>query len=781
MNEATETELQTMKVTFSARRFASQSFQFARSLDGVSLALIWACVATARVATGLADGSDIANGTAALIAMPLLVLIPRSLGLFASRAISSWGLTHASVDRFVAEWLVGVVLLILAATLLTGIANVPAEATAVLILALASCGVLMKIGESDAPVNAAAGTLRGSWPYLLALGLIAAPLILIRSSQPYPLQVGWGLFSFSFRTLQFTETDHIAIAPGLHTPIHASILGVTSIVTGVAPDGLIWAAPILLFVSFGFGMFVLARRLTDSNLVALGALWIALWVMSLTTFQHLHGIGMRGVMLALWPWVLLLLLRSKPRAPDLKIATWLPIALAGAALAGVGLIRWFLPEAVQLWSILVLIVVGGVALRFVPVEFRKDAGLLTAVAGAMTFIHIIEGPIFFAMGMLFVVLLPLKVAQLRMRMIIGAGHAIVVLFIVAQVAGVLEFDDASMISRALLGNARADAIPIPFEEKFRLFERGFTYTLLALVGLSAVRLLRWPEPVHVASTATVAIALFLYFVPESGLHRIIGPVIPFIALGIAMELWWLGKRIAGLRWEVPPAWAVGVLVVVGLIAITPHLTSPLRAQMATDSILGFPSSNSPRDFSNITRGEYKASAWIGENIPLDWAVVSDPTTMFVIQGLTLHPQIAEKRAWVAESEYTESDQERLRSLRTEVFEAPTVDAALEKIESLTAGHTGVVLVISHRTLDWLLDPGSLFRLSKPREAVSLEVESLQSLCDYYSREYCLTGFFESDKLSAVYNESGVAIFVPTSQLIQATTSDRGGIETSDGS
>ncbi|MCH7512088.1 MAG: hypothetical protein IIB19_06960, partial [Chloroflexi bacterium] len=111
----------------------------------------------------------------------------------------------------------------------------------------------------------------------------------------------------------------------------------------------------------------------------------------------------------------------------------------------------------------------------------------------------------------------------------------------------------------------------------------------------------------------------------------------------------------------------------------------------------------------------------------------------------------------------------VRELRAEVCEAPTVDAALEKIKSLTAGHTGAVLVISHRTLDWLLDPGSLFRLSKPREAVSLEVESLQSLCDYYSREYCLTRFFESDQFSAVYNEGGVAVFVPTSQLIQAST------------
>ena len=134
MSEVADAELQRMKVTFSASRFASQGFQFARSLNGVSLALIWACIAIARLATEMTDGSDIANGAAAIFAMPLLVLIPRSLGLLASRAISSWGLPSASIDRFVAEWLLGVVVLILAATLLTGIANVPAEVTAVLIL-----------------------------------------------------------------------------------------------------------------------------------------------------------------------------------------------------------------------------------------------------------------------------------------------------------------------------------------------------------------------------------------------------------------------------------------------------------------------------------------------------------------------------------------------------------------------------------------------------------------------------------------------------------------------
>jgi hypothetical protein len=341
---------------------------------------------------------------------------------------------------------------------------------------------------------------------------------------------------------------------------------------------------------------------------------------------------------------------------------------------------------------------------------------------------------------------------------------VIVAFIALQASGVVAFDDPSTLSRLFLGSGRANAIPIPFDDKLELFVDGLPYVMLALVALSAVRLLVWPHAVHLAATATVALAVFVYFLPESGLARVLGPAIPFIGLGMALELHWLASHLLALRWKQGRALWSGALVVAALVALTPTLTSPLRTQMGLSSQLGFPVPRTKDDFSNITEAEYAASQWIAEHAPPDWAIISDPATMYFMEGLTLHPQVAQKRAWVAESEYSVEDRDRLHSLDATVFRAPTMDEAVARMEFLTRDHPGFVLVISDRTLDWFLNPEDLFRLTKPAQRLQLDVEPLDSLCGYYDIEPCLSRFFTGEPFSTVYGGRGVTVLVLSDRL-----------------
>lgn len=737
-----------------------------RLLNSLSVFVMWGCIFAARAVASW-DNSEFADPLAAFLALPLLIIIPRQLGVLVWLLARQSNASLGSLERYIVQWLAGVTLLIVSLTIFTGIIGVPAEVATLGVLLLVSGCVFAGNRSSD---DVGSRTRRSVWsrvtdalPYIVSLVLVAAPVTLIRLTEPYPMQVGWGLFSFNFRVLQFTETDHMAIAPGLHTPIHASLLGVTSIATGTAVEGLIWAAPVLLYASFALGVFVLTRRLSGSTLVALGSVWIAVWILSNTTFQHLHAVGMRGVFLALWPWILLVVLKCFPastRKPS-DLAPYFVYPLV--ALSIVGVIRWFLPSEVQPWALLCMVPVGLVAVRRLPQEIQQSVGLLTFVAAGMTFIHIIEGPLYVGLGLLFALALRWTPRSLSSRLVVGIALLAIATFITLQVADLLTFDDSSMVSRFLLGNARADAIPIPFDQKLRLMTLGLTYTFYALIGLSAVRLLIWPNVLHGAALGLVALALALYFLPESGLHRIMGPVIPLIGLCVVLELRWFARRLVGLRWKQEHALLSGALVVIAVVALTPHLTSSLREQVRLDSVFGLPVPRTEGDFSSVTAGEYEAIAWISENIPSDWVIVSDPMTMFLTQGLTLNPQVAQKRAWVAQSEYTLDDQERLYSVSQIVFGAPSTMAAREAMASLTEGHPGSALVISTRTLTWLLNPDSLFLRARPVDML-LEREPLESFCGYREFAPCPARFLDSEEFSLVYSRDNVAILVPTDDL-----------------
>lgn len=757
----------------SLQRILADMAALVRTLDIVSIILAWACIAVAHTLPRFVENDAVSDPLVAVVALPLLLIIPRQLGILlrplARRLVGGEIVQLSAVEAYLVAWLAGTCLLVIGLTIFTHWAGVPSTFAAIVVLIVATVssvlyGLRSVAGRDARDPPGRAALLDQGWFILAALALASVPLAIVRASQPYPLLAGWGMFNYNYRVLEFLQADHIPITSGIHTPVHAGLLGVTSIATGADSFGLIWAGPLLLYAVYAAGVFAFARRILGSNLLALATLWVALWVLSFQSFQHLHAFGMRGMLLAMYPWVLLLMHRQlsalRESMPDVLFHVIIPLA----AMAGVALTRWFLPTAFQVWALLLL---GGllvVLLRSLPERSRQSVGLLTLVAASLTLLHFVEGPIFFGLGLAFLLLLRWKTMPVEPRLVLAAAYAGVIGFIAVQATDVLSFDDESMITRFLLGSGRADATDIPFDRKLYLFRAGLAYPILGLLAFSAVRTLIWPNATHVAAIAVISLATFLLFLPESGMHRLVVPVIPLVGLSVALELRWLTQRLLNLRWkQAPPLWT-GALVVAALIALTPALTSSLRTQMGLDSRLGFPIPTREHEYSNITPGEYQAAEWIAENSPQEWAIVSDPMTMFFMEGLTFHPQVAHKRAWVSESEYSLEDRGRLRWVYSLVFRAPTLDAALDEIESLTQDHPGFVLVISQRTLDWYLNPRDLFRRSWPGDRVALNADDLSSFCGYYEIERCPSMFFEDELLSVIYYREGVAVLVPVQQL-----------------
>jgi hypothetical protein len=748
---------------------------YVSSLDVLSIALVWACAGAARLAPGVIDDAQISEPVTALLSLPLLVVVPRQLGVVAVRPLlRGWGVRLPVAEEYAVAWLAGVALMVVGLNLLTDVAGLKAEVSTAIVMASATAASLVWAARpASEREDGEGGRVFGpAWLLASVLGLAAVPLAMVRVMQPYPHLVGWGMFNMNYRVLEFVMGDMIPMAPGIHTPVHASLVGTSSLVTGAEPFGIIWAAPLLLFLVYGAGVYVFARRVLGSDLLAAVAVWVALWVFSFQAIQHLHAVGMRSVILAAFPWLLVALegrLGALPRRPD-----GLALYLAGplSAMAAISLTRWFLPSAAQVWAILLIAGVFLVAIRHVREQARGSIGLLTVVGAGLTLLHFIEGPIFFGMGVGFLLLLRWQPVTPAWRGLIAGVFAVTIAFVLAQAAGLIEFGDESAITRFLLGSGRADATDIPFDRKLFFLQHGLTVPLLCILGWSAARNLARPDARQLSALAFLSLATLLFVLPESGMHRVVAPAIPLIGLIMALELRWWAERATTFATERRREVLQAALVVAMIIALTPTLSHSLRSQTGLHSVLAFPYPDASREFSSITTGEYRASQWIADHVPQDWAVVSDPITMFYLQGLTFHPQVAEKRAWVSVSEYTEEDQERLRSLAPLVFNARSVTAALPEIERLTEEHPGWVLVLSQRTVDWLLAPGDLFRRAKPTAQASLEDASgLQSLCNYYGLDPCLSMFLASSQLTNAYASEEVAVLVLAERASEVGAAD----------
>jgi hypothetical protein len=100
-------------------------------------------------------------------------------------------------------------------------------------------------------------------------------------------------------------------------------------------------------------------------------------------------------------------------------------------------------------------------------------------------------------------------------------------------------------------------------------------------------------------------------------------------------------------------------------------------------------------------------------------IVSDPMTMFLLEGLAYRPQIAEKRAWIAISEYADIDRERLAGVRNGIF-GPALTPAQSLVNACAlSGRTfdAVALVLTRRTAAWVLNPAAPLFQTGVRERV----------------------------------------------------------------
>lgn len=679
-----------------------------RAPGAPELALVALALAIAVVGRGM-DGivrASILDPMLVLLALPLAVEMPRRVALAAgsARLMRALDLDPEALETQFLHWLAGVVLLVTAGA---GLALAPGfSATAYVTIAFAIVLISPLSRECTVRIPRRIDSGTGLAIAIVLLGVLSS-LLIVRVHQPYPMLDGFGIASYGYRMDQFLQDGVLRLAPGLHTPVHSAVLAPIAHLSGAEPLGPAWAAPVALYLVYAFGTWRLASMILDDPRHAALAAGVALFLLAVPTFRHMHAAGMRAFVFALQPFAIALVLQAyeskRPRSRELLSA----LTFAAVLAALITVLRYAAPYQVQPWLIAVVLGAGIMLLLRVRPQPIALYGALALLACGFTFLHAFDGPA--AMAVIGALVLCRHAVRLRpyggvvVPALVFAASA---LFLV-QATGLITFPDPSIFSRNLLGDSRADAIVLGYAEKMTFLRQGLTVPIIVILAVAAERRLFgvWtqiesadgPSAETLEGTVAAVAAVFLaYLLPESNSFRFVSMAIPLLAILVVAELvfWarlaveWLGVGRRGL--------IVFGAVAAMLVGIGPMLSQPLRTQAPP----------SPLTLSAYDRDDLAVAEYLRSNTGGNTLIVSDPMTMFLLEGLAYRPQIVEKRAWVALSEYSGADRDRLSGVRDAVFDPALTPAQSLANACVLAGRPfdAVALVLTRRTAAWARTP-----------------------------------------------------------------------------
>src|SRR3989304_2909118 len=127
--------------------------------------------------------------------------------------------------------------------------------------------------------------------------------------------------------------------------------------------------------------------------------------------------------------MLLVLFRQLPALEGRWQRQAVHVLVSLAAVLGVVVVRSMLPSELQVWGLLALAGLFAGLLPALPSDLRQSIGLFTLMGATLTFFHAVEGPMFFGLGVGFLLVLAWRPVSWRFRALFAAGYSIAVVFI----------------------------------------------------------------------------------------------------------------------------------------------------------------------------------------------------------------------------------------------------------------------------------------------------------------------------------------------------------------
>lgn len=726
-----------------------------KAKDGVRARLSWRTLGILYlVATGLAcQLAPVSELARSLLSLPAAVLLPLQIGglcLEATRALAR-DLPRARhpIARGLLGWWTGLVALAGVANGLQHLGLAAILRTLPWIaLGVAAADALYRLARGQqgwgvAP-HALLNELRHEGSAVVALALGSASLWIYKRQYPFPhfMRNSFTLANMVYQpVVRLLRDGYLTFEPS-HKAGSYLLVWLPSALYKVDPLAMAWSLPILQVAAFALGLYLWAREVSGSRLLAALAPLFGGFLLSAGPLFETTPVVFRSnsVQLALLPLTLWALQRYTERRPSGR-GLALPALLAAAGIAawfavvhsdklfwsarlqalhpGQDPVRLLHMYGVQ-WSARTTAVIGWLAL---PTAFlvRSLLGrdhphreLIPAFALLTAFqfqLHAWEAPIF--LGIAWAYLLAWYALERRALWPIVYGVlACLVLLVLLQWVGVLAFHGTGPLFRAFfywVSTSPETPRAIDLVETLRNAHAPLT---LGLWALGTAGILAQRKKAGLLVTSMAALGLLVYFAPEPNGVRAYKVVLPFAAYALAWVVAQTYQALAGSPRKVIRPLAL-LAFAAALAWVGWELVEPYQRYYSR-SVPGQPYALYMADYEQLTLD------WLRAHAPENARLISDPHSTHLFSELTNSIDPLEHA--MTTTEMSSFGQRQVREIKNEVFGAENSGAAQRALRDL-AGYT-----LSFRNRDYAQKSGR--DTSEPTTLILLSGKTSRWIADH---------------------------------------------------
>lgn len=465
-----------------------------------------------------------------IVALPILVVdgiivVNRSTLRF-RLALRENGIHLSQLSLLAFKWLVGTfVLIILSSACTLLFHSFLLSVVLVLFFCFASIFLRNYSPETEADVPRS---------MLIISGLLSMiPSLLIKFYQPFPLVRNFGSFNSNHGAMDLLINEHLDLGTWVYLPITHVLSGYPAFLYNINPFVIHWFAQLIMYASLGIGVCLFTYRLSSRWDVGIISAWVSVWIMSVDTLNDIESFIPRGMLVALWPYLLTIAYETiKDEQRILSVTSFLKICTCCCPIIiGSIWVRLFL--ATSDWQVLAFLLIA----IFVPFLTRSFLGkrngerffIFSIISLGLVSFHLIEGTISFIVLLFFILGYSIAKRGEKMRVALYALPIVAFLLFLLQWLGVLSFHDNLMFSRLLFGNQfNGTYVDQGFKWKMNLLLLGNNSYILLLLFFTAGLVILKRNSIALGAIMSVSMMFFLYFLPEGHMHRI-ASVIPFMS------------------------------------------------------------------------------------------------------------------------------------------------------------------------------------------------------------------------------------------------------------
>ncbi len=693
----------------------------------------------------------------AFLATPLVILVPVAVGkavfYLLQITIKKLKIDHNPVCRLFFLWSTGVVAIFFI-TLLSASFPFWNFRLYIFTLLLLVFGINSIKASHDykalIPEGSSWSTILGDKRVLLplsAIGFLSA--LQVKLIQPFPLTQNplYNLVLFSLSIID-GNTFYVRAGNAHMTSLLASI---PAVLGDVHPLLMFHSLPYLLHLLYPIAVYLLTYCYTKKIPVSLFASILA----TSLTINSLNNFSGGPLLYFLFPLGIyffknsnlvtsksknsnLVTSKSKPKNILLFIP-FIPIMLVNLFLAQKG--SFFMRNLAVFIMLFVLLLVI-ILLKIKQNESLKVFLLMSPIMLSVMFLHEYNALFWLLIVIVSTVVSAQAIESPRRFGLIYLFIVLSFMFISMQLLDIIKFPDNFMFSRVLFGDAyNGFWFDQDAHSKFNWLQNSINIFILylSIIGCLVNPLVLKREVV--APSVLQATTLLLLFLPEGHLWR----VRPYIGLFAVMNvsillmhvpLYFLYQK---TKLKFTSVFSVSkstitrssnykskLLAVIGvlILLISAYILVPIAVQPRLNFSQSQVSANNEGNFSQLLSYEVDLAFWIYDNTPQEWVksfwwegvtlggttgqvaqskqtlIVSDPYTMFMLEGLTGRSQVIDKRVWVDERKYPLESVELMRRLKEEVFMANS-STAYKNLIGLKGEFSTVLVVVTERTSAWI--------------------------------------------------------------------------------